>query len=302
VTSVEGEGSTFTIDLRAGAMHSQDILPAPEAVQTADVGILRGRMVLIIDDDADARTLIAHQVASLGGRSAAAASGADGLRLARTLQPDLITLDLLLPGMDGRQIMEAFKEDPELAGIPIVVVSIVAREQGSGLVGAVSALPKPLDRSELTQALKHALGLGRVLVVDDDADTQHLLSGYVFEAGAAQVRVSSNGQAAVAALDEFKPDLVLLDLLMPNGDGEMVLEAIARRAEPGRDPCSVIVVTSKELTAGEVRRFELATLGVLHKGAALESDLRRALNEFAAARRRNSPSRPIVRAEINGDD
>jgi CheY-like chemotaxis protein len=245
--------------------------------------------------------LVAHQVASLGGRSAAAGSGADGLRMARTLKPDLITLDLLLPGMDGREIMEAFKADPELATIPIVVVSIVAREEGAGLVGAVSALSKPLDRSELTKALKHALGLGRVLIVDDDVDTQHLLSGYVFEAGAAQVRVAGSGQAAIAAIAEFKPDLVLLDLMMPNGDGEQVLDALAKCGEQ-QNPCSIIVVTSKELTAGEIRRFELATLGVLHKGAALESDLRVALNAFAAARRRHSPSRPIVRAEISGDD
>jgi PAS domain S-box-containing protein len=299
VQSVEGKGSTFTIDLRPRAARSLDVMPSPDAAHAADEGILRGRMVLIIDDEADARTLIAHQVAALGGRSAGAATGADGMRLARDLKPDLITLDLLMPGMDGREIMEAFKADPDLSHIPIVVVSIVAREHGAALVGAVSALSKPLDRSELTTALKHALGLGRVLVVDDDADTRHLLAEYVFAAGAAEVRIASDGHAAVAAIPEFQPDLILLDLLMPNGDGEAVLSAIAARP-PEAHPCSVIIVTSKELSAGELRRFELATLGVLHKGAELEANLRRALNEFAVTRRRPSP-REVARVEVAPD-
>ena len=297
VASVEGKGSTFTIDLRPRHVESQDVMPAPETTQAADTGILRDKMVLIIDDDADARTLVSHQVASLGGRSAAAATGLDGLRLARTLKPDLITLDLLMPGMDGREIIEAFKADPEVSAIPIIIVSIVAREQGGGLFGAVSALSKPLDRTELTQALKHALGLGRVLVVDDDRDTQHLLSNYVYEAGAAEVRIASSSDAAVASLASFKPDLILLDLMMPDGDGDLVLEALARRAD-GTHPCSVIVVTSKELTGDESRHFELATLGVLRKGAELEGNLRKALNDFSR-QRRLSPSRAIAQVELS---
>ncbi|MEO5569085.1 MAG: response regulator, partial [Gemmatimonadaceae bacterium] len=301
VSSIEGKGSTFTIGLLPTVGHSQDIMPSAEATHTADEGILRGRMVLIIDDEPDARTLIAHQVANLGGRSAGAGTGPDGLRLARELKPDLITLDLMLPGMDGREIIDALKADPELALIPIVVVSIVARELGAGLVGAVSALPKPLDHKALTNALKHALGLGRVLIVDDDRDTQHLLADFVYEAGAAEVRIAGSGVAAVAAVEEFKPDLILLDLMMPNGDGEAVLRALDARGDDVR-PCSVIVITSKELTAGEVRQFELSTLGVLRKGADLEEDLRRTLNDFVTKRKRVSPTRRMARVDIAGDD
>ena len=104
----------------------------------------------------------------------------------------------------------------------------------------------------------------------------------------------------MVAVDEFKPDLILLDLMMPNGDGETVLAALGARGDEARS-CSVIVVTSKELSTGEVRQFELATLGVLSKGAELERDLRQMLNEFAAVRRRQSPSRAIARVDLPGD-
>jgi PAS domain S-box-containing protein len=302
VSSRAGEGSTFVIDLRPSAADlagSQDVQPTSDAAIASGEVILRDRLVLIIDDDADARTLIAHQVAALGGRSAGAATGVDGIRLAREMKPDLITLDLLLPGMDGREILGVLRVDDALSRIPVVVVSIVARDHGRNLAGAVTALSKPLDRNALTSALKHALGLGRVLVVDDDPDTRELLANYVFEAGAAEVRTASGGTAAARQLGEFKPDLVVLDLMMPEGDGEVVLAAVAERAEAGHQT-QVIIVTSKELSAGEIRRFELATLGVLRKGAALEAELRESLNRFAA-QRRQSPSGTVHRVESDGD-
>lgn len=275
VKSVAGQGSTFTIDLQRRNRTSQpaiEVLPDPESDSAAPDLLLHGKHVLIIDDDADARTLIAHQIASLGGHSTGAASGEEGMQKARLLMPNLITLDLLMPGIDGWEILKRLKADPVLNAIPVVVISLVAKERGGGLIGALSVLPKPLDGLALSRALKRTSGLGKVLIVDDDVDTQHLLASFLFDEGASEVRVVQDGESAITAIAEFQPDLVLLDMVMPNGNGEMVLNSLA--ANPPEKPCSVIVVTSKELSSGEMQQLELAAVGVVRKGASLEERLR----------------------------
>ncbi len=287
VSSVEGTGSTFVIDLRPTQKLSPGVtefLPSPEAEAAGAEAVLRGKLVLIIDDDPDARTLIAHQVASLGGRSAGASHGKDAIRVAREISPDLITLDLLMPDMDGWDVIKALKADPVLCEIPVVIVSMVADERGKGLVGALSVLPKPLDRDSLAQALKKGLGVGRVLVVEDNPDLQYLLASYLYEAGAAEVRVVSGAADAITSLKEFGPDLVLLDLVVPQGGGESFIDALVGLALPS--PPKVIVVTSKELSSEEVRKLQVATLSIVSKGHDLEDKLKAQLRRFATDRGR----------------
>lgn len=293
VTSTEGVGSTFTIDMRPKPALSHgvvEVLPTPEAEAEGADAILRGKLVLIIDDDPDSRTLIAHQVALLGGRSAGAGTGEDALRIAREISPDLITLDLLMPGMTGWDILEAVKADETLRDIGVVIVSSVARERGTGLVGALSVLPKPLNPQSLAQALKKGLGVGRVLVVEDDVDSQYLLASYLYEGGATEVRVVAGANDAIAALDEFLPDLVLLDMIIPQGGGEAFLYGLALRSHP--NPPEVIIVTGKELTSLESRNLQIASLSIVKKGSELEQKLKRVLREFAQ-RRSRTPERPM---------
>ncbi|MBA3645250.1 MAG: response regulator [Gemmatimonadaceae bacterium] len=295
VESRLGEGSTFIVEIRRRATRTSaatEILPAPDEQARTAASALTGKQVLVIDDDADARMLIAHQVAQLGGTAIGAASGEEAIQKARESLPDLVTLDLLMPEMDGRQVLQKMKSDPLLRHIPVVIVSHVAREQGGGLVGAVSVLSKPLDGRLLAQAARSASGVGRVLIVDDDPDTQHLLASYVHEEGASEVRVIHEVESAIAALDTFRPDLVLLDLVMPGNTGESFLRSIA--SDPPAHPLSVIVVTGKELSAGELRALEFATVGVVQKGASLEERLRTILREVSQKRRGTPPfgSRP----------
>lgn len=290
VSSELGKGSTFTLDMRPAPKSSaNEVLPVPETGSSDIEPVLEGKLVLIIDDDADSRTLIAHQVAALGGRSAGASGGMDALRIAREIKPDVITLDLLMPGMDGWDVMQALKADQELREIPVVIVSLVAREHGKGMVGAVSILSKPLDRESLAQALKRGIGVGRVLVVEDDADTQYLLASYLYEEGAAEVRAVVGAQDAIQALDEFNPDLVLLDMIIPQGGGEEFLQALGRLPEPSQP--QVIVVTGKELSTTEIKDLEVTTLSVVSKGRDLEENLKRCLRAFSA-KRHKTPTRP----------
>ena len=285
VESTEGKGSTFTIDLVPAISH-----PAPRRdgvvfpqTQDAELGaLLSGKVVLVIDDDSDSRLLIAHQVNALGARVVAARSGTEGLKLARQLRPDLITIDLLMPDMDGKEVLRRLEADPELCRIPVVVVTGIGDADLAGIKKALPLVSKPVDRADLADALKRGFGLGRVLIVEDDGDAQQLLAGYVFEAGAAQVRLAASNQEALIALDRFQPDLVVLDLLLPAEDGEAFLAALAGRPQSKRP--AVIVVTSKELSKAEERELATTTFGVLRKGADLESELRRVLRSFREQR------------------
>ncbi len=296
LSSEVGVGSTFTVDLRPKPKFLEgvyEMLPTPEAESEGADAVLHDKLVLIIDDEADSRMLIAHQIASLGGRSAGASNGEDALRIARDIRPDLITLDLLMPNMDGWAVMKALKSDPALREIPVVIVSLVAREHGKGMVGAMSVLSKPLDRGSLAHALKRGVGVGRVLVVEDDSDSQHLLASFLYEEGAAEVRAVAGADDAIMALEEFKPDLVLLDLGIPQGGGETFIEAIAK--VPVDLAPRVIVVTGSELTSRQIKDLEAVTLSVVRKGGDLELNLKRWVREFAA-KRNHSPHRTTPKA------
>lgn len=290
VSSEAGVGSTFTVDLRPQPKFAPgvyEMLPTPEAESAGAETVLQGKLVLIIDDEADSRMLIAHQIASLGGRSAGASSGEDALRIARDIKPDLITLDLLMPNMDGSEVLKVLKADPVLRDIPVIVVSLVARELGKGLVGAMSVLSKPLDRGSLAHVLKSGVGVGRVLLVEDDLDTQHLLASYLYEEGAAEVRAVAGADDAVAAIEEFAPDLVLLDMMVPQGGGEAFIKKLVKLL-PHTAP-RVIVVTGKELSSSEIRELEVVALTVVRKGGDLEQNLKRALRDFASKRNLTPP-------------
>ena len=297
VQSSEGAGSTFTIDFAPAGVtvpppRDEGItLPADDAALGA---LLSGKLVLVIDDDQDARLLVAHQAEALGARVVSARSGTEGLRLARQVRPDLITLDLVMPDVHGKEILDKLEADPELRRIPVVVVTALRPGEVTGLKQAAPLLFKPLDRSDLADALRRAFGLGRVLIVEDDLDTQQLLAGYVLESGASKVRLVTTSEEALAALDEFQPDLLLLDLLLPGEDGEALLTSLAARPESSRP--AVVIVTSKELSKNDERLLSLTTAAVLRKGAQLESDLRDVLDTF---RHRRSSGRNRIFAAGN---
>jgi PAS domain S-box-containing protein len=151
VTSQMGHGSTFTVRLvtehavAAGA-------EAPEPVEPERLAG-EGRTVLVVDDDPDARTLLAQYVKDDGGQVIVAGSGEQGLRLARAHQPDLILLDIMMPQMNGLEVLERLREDPATSDIPVVVVSIVATEQRERAVGAVALIDKPARREEIEAVL-----------------------------------------------------------------------------------------------------------------------------------------------------
>jgi CheY-like chemotaxis protein len=272
------EGTEFTIDLMpADGPSTRDEL-ARQAASGARAG---ERLVLIVDDEADSRTLLTHHVEEFGCRAIATHSATSALQLARELRPDLITLDLMMPGTNGWDVLAALKADPELADIPVVVVSIVAQESRATLLGALDILQKPVDRAALHSVLGRNLGASpsRILVVDDSPDARQLLQDLLADT-AAEVRTAANGQDALRTLREFEPDLVLLDLLMPVMDGLTFLEVF--RGTPRFQHVPVIVVSARDLSGDEHERVARHTAAVLKKGSSLETDLRRVIADILA--------------------
>ena len=146
----------------------------PDSAPSADSG---APLVLVIEDDADARELLRVHITELGYRVALAASGADGLQMATSLLPQLITLDLMMPGMDGWQLLKRLAADPVLARIPVVVVSSIAGEMQHSFVGAVDWVDKPVAHERLSIAIGRNIGNTEsgVAIVENDPPTRELL-------------------------------------------------------------------------------------------------------------------------------
>jgi signal transduction histidine kinase/ActR/RegA family two-component response regulator len=155
VASTSGEGSVFTVELPARVpLESSDSIPAaPEPAEQAAAPDAGSTTVLVIDDDPAVRDLMTRFLGKMGYHPVHASSGVDGLRLARELRPDVITLDVVLPDMTGWDVLQALKDEPELAPIPVIMMTIVDHEALGLAGGASDYIVKPIDRDRLAVAL-----------------------------------------------------------------------------------------------------------------------------------------------------
>ena len=290
VASTSGVGSTFSILTAPHAValihHEQvsDTHASPPPPLAADasktmpaisVGEAGGPLVLVVDDSADARFLLTQYLIEDGCRVINASGGEEALQLALDLSPDLITLDLMMPGMDGFEVLRRLKSHGSTARIPVIVISIVGSEQEGGLLGAVDVVDKPIARDELAAAVRRNLSRdgARILIVEDAADSREVMRSLLSDFPNVEMRSVASGREALALLEAFHPDLVLLDLLMPEMDGATLLANL--RADRRFEHVPVIVVTGKNLAADERRELERQALAVLSKGSDMGPQLHR---------------------------
>jgi signal transduction histidine kinase/DNA-binding response OmpR family regulator/HAMP domain-containing protein len=287
VESTPGEGSTFTIRLP-----DQGVAPAATESPVLAAAPADGRAtVLVVDDDAAVRSLLAKTLEKEGYRVISAGNGVEALMLAREHRPQAITLDVLMPQMDGWAVLKALKADVDLCNIPVIVVTVL-NERGMAIpLGAADFVTKPVDRQRLAAILRdHCAGPSgaSILVVEDDLPTLDTLCRSLASMGYV-AHTALNGQEGLDWLaDHPAPSLILLDLMMPEMDGFEFLRELRKR--PAVADIPVIVVTAKELTVEDVRILSGQTERIIAKDQAY-------LTELAAAVRGRLARRPAREAE-----
>ena len=293
VESTPGAGSTFIIKLpHQGVVPGAVESPAPAAV-TAD-----GRTtVLVVDDDPTVRSLLAKTLEKEGYRVISARNGIEALALAREHRPQAITLDVLMPQMDGWRALKELKDDVELRDIPVIMVTVL-NERGMAIpLGAADFVTKPVDRQRLAAILRDhcaSCSSASILVVEDDLPTRETLCRSVVSMGYV-AHVAVNGRNALDWLGNHPaPSLILLDLMMPEMDGFEFLQKLRKRPEFVDVP--VIVVTALELTAEDVRILSGQTERIIAKGQMYLSELTAAVRG-RLARQPTSAARRQLRNE-----
>ena len=270
VDSVVGEGSTFTVRLPLVMPTSEQDEAAGEAstgTTSADTATRAGssgrRIVLAIDDDPNVINLIAQELEEEGYQVVGAARALEGIVKAQDLQPHAITLDIMMPGMDGWEAISRLKSDPTTANIPIIVLSILDNKELGYRLGADEYLVKPVDRDALTRVLQRFEGRGHEVLVCDDDPVVIELTRQLLEDDGWTVRGASNGQQALDQIGQKRPDVLLLDLMMPVMDG---FETLGRlRANPDTADLPVIVITAKDLAGDELAELRANTSRVIEK-------------------------------------
>jgi CheY-like chemotaxis protein len=288
VHSAQGEGSTFYVQLPAALVAAParpaTLLPEEDGeVSPFDAGF----SILVIDDDVVVRDLIRRTMSREGCTVLLAANGEDGIHLAREHRPDVITLDLLMPGMDGWAVLAALKSDPLTSDIPVIVLTMAETKDKGFTLGAAAFLLKPLDRRALISTIAQFRPIqdGTVLILEDDESTREMLRR-TLENDQWTVFEAENGLVGLEKLEEANPSLILLDLMMPEMDGfEFLLELRSREAW---QHVPVIVVTAKDLDMRDLERLKGRVEQIVQKGLYTRDSL---LSEVRARARQKALQR-----------
>ena len=269
VESKPGQGSIFTIRLPRNAQSAETSLTALRGQDRAEAAHqvtdeAEEPLILVVDDDATMRDLVVRHLERGGFAVVAARSGQEGLRLVRELRPAAVTLDIMMPDLDGWTVLAAIKGDPELASVPVVLMSIVDQKNRGYALGAADYLVKPVDRATLVGTLRNICGAttGRVLLVDDDEMVRRSVRQALEPIGW-HVTEAENGRVAVDSLATGRPDVIILDLMMPTMDGFEFIDEL--RARPGWQDIPVVVITAKDLTQEDRDRLNGGVERVIQK-------------------------------------
>jgi signal transduction histidine kinase/DNA-binding response OmpR family regulator len=281
VASTPGRGSTFTATLPSEA---EEIAPAvatevavPAPLPAAPAGGDRA-VLLVVDDDADSRDLLRRMLEKEGFDVLLAGNGPDALRAAREHHPDLITLDVMMPSMDGWAVLSALKEDPATAGIPVVMLTMVEDRPMGYALGASEYLTKPVDKTRVLEAVSRLVPghTGDILLVEDEPMAAEIVRRTLESDGHA-CRHARHGREALEMVRAGRPALIVLDLMMPEMDGFTFLEEL-RREGPEFAAIPVVVLTAKDLTGAEREQLAGRVLGTLRKGADQRENLLAAID------------------------
>jgi len=277
VVSNPGRGSTFTVSLPA---HRDDQKARPgsatspsDAPTSAAAADHERCDVLVIDDDPAVRDLVSRYLIKEGFCVRTASSGEEGLEIAREVHPEAITLDLLMPGVDGWSVLTQLKADPDLANTPVVIVTILDDRDMGYTLGAADYLTKPIDQQRLVSIIRRHCDKrtpAPILLIEDDADSRHLISGMLEKAGWSVTAVE-DAESGLASLARQEPALILLDLLLPGMDGFQFIETLHHNSNWRSIP--IVVVTAKDLSPEEHAFLNSSVQIIMKKGLYSRSEL-----------------------------
>jgi two-component system sensor histidine kinase ChiS len=287
VASELHKGAAFTVKLPA-QVAAAPVAPAAPAVPAPEPAAALPRetagTVLVIDDDPAVQDVMKHFLNKAGFRVAAALNGADGLRLAAQLRPDVITLDVVMPQMDGWTVLSALKADAELSTIPVIMLTIVDNKNIGFALGAADYMTKPIDRERLVSILRKYQredGPGDVLIIEDDAAMRVRMRGMLEKEGWS-VSEAANGKEGLLVVAERAPALILLDLMMPEMDGFEFVNQLHKR-KPWRS-IPVMVITAKDITAEDRQRLNGYVEKIVEKDAYGWEELLAEVRNFMVSR------------------
>jgi len=289
VRSTLGEGSTFYFTLPIEGPAAEE--PEQEQERAREEGIIMpeeeisveegGKLVLCVEDDEGVITLFRRYLGKKGYQVVGLTDPTRVVDEARRLKPYAITLDVMMPEKDGWEVIQDLKEDAETSHIPVIMCTIVA-EKGRGLsLGAADYLVKPILEQDLLAALDRLdreAGRHLVLVVDDQEQHRALLRRMIENQDGYEVVEAAGGQEAVTMLQQIQPQIIMLDLMMPDMDGFAVLEEVKSNEKTRSIP--IIIVTAKELTEEDRRQLNSNAEALIQKGVLEEEEL---LEDVAAA-------------------
>jgi signal transduction histidine kinase/DNA-binding response OmpR family regulator len=287
VISAPARGTTFTLHLPANVANPRRSVD--ETTEGTDLGkphppsIHQEATILVIDDDRTVRDLMVRILNKEGFRVVTAWGGKEGLRLAKEIKPSVITLDVIMPEVDGWSTLNQIKADPELADIPVILITMIDDRQKAFTLGAADYMVKPIDREQLARVINRFVCEHppcTVLVVDDDEAIREMLRR-TFTREGWNVIEAENGRIGLERLANTQPELVLLDLMMPEMDGFQFLEELRKSETNRRLP--VIVLTAKTLTTEDRLRLNGSVEKVLQKGALTLQELEYELKTLVAA-------------------
>ena len=269
VESELGKGSTFIIHLPIKVVNpnQQKLQKSTNVFASKREELNHKNTILIIDDDPTIHDLLKRFLGKKGFEVKTATSGAEGVRLAKTLQPEAITLDVMMPGMDGWSVLTSLKAHPETADIPVIMMTMVDDQNLGYALGAAEYLLKPIDSKKLETILdkfKSAVNSDSIMVVEDDPGVREMLCRQL-RAKNWRVIEAENGKEALLKLKNYQPGLILSDLMMPEMDGFELVHRLKQHEQLSSIP--VIILTAKSITNQERQKLNGEVSKIFEKGS-----------------------------------
>jgi DNA-binding response OmpR family regulator len=297
VTSELGKGSIFTIRLPARVVkpYLEELEELELEIALSDVE--NNHTVLVIDDDPTIHDLVRRFLNKQGFNVRTANSGEEGLRLAKLIKPEAITLDVMMPGMDGWSVLTALKANPQTADIPVVMMTMVDDQNLGYALGAAEYLLKPVQAKQLGAILdkyKPDITSNLILVVEDDSGIREMLCRQLKKQNW-DVIEAENGIQALMKLADHSPAIIISDLMMPEMDGFELVYQLRQHGQWRAIP--IVILTAKEITAEEHQKLNGGVIKIFEKGSYQSSDLLAEVNNLlckAIARHKSQEAKSLL--------